>query len=280
MVTSSMIGPETVRELIVHEARVHAMPGREIRQLDDATVLYDPRDAEPFWNRLVGLRWPSDGRAFDRRLDEVITLFATLGRVPHVWPLPLANEPPDLIGRLVGTGFESISETVVMVLVNPSVARNSSVASPGDDQNITVDRFQGLTAASVRASPALAEVLVDAFDVGIERLGATEAETLAALDEQGVDITLVTLDGEPAAVAKRTTLDGMSYISSIGTRRRFRGRGLGRLVTALVSRDAFEFGSRWTYLAVHAENHVARRVYERVGYVAIGAPVPHLLLRG
>jgi ribosomal protein S18 acetylase RimI-like enzyme len=278
--THSTIGPENVRELIVHEARVHAMQGREIRQLDDATVLYDPRDAEPFWNRLVGLRWPSDGRAFDRRLDEAITLFATLGRVPHVWPLPLGNEPGDLVGRLVATGFESIGETVVMVLVNPSAARNSSVASPGDDQNITVDRFHGLTAASVGASAALAEVLVDAFDVGVERLAAIEAETLAALDAQEVDITLVTLDGQPAAVAKRTTLDRMSYISSIGTRPRFRGRGLGRLVTALVSRDALEAGSRWTYLAVHAENRVARRVYERVGYMAIGAPVPDLLLRG
>jgi ribosomal protein S18 acetylase RimI-like enzyme len=279
VLTSSVIGPDAARDLIIHEARVHAMPRREIRDLEGATVLYDPRDPEPFWNRLVGLRWPSDGREFDRRLDEAVTLFATLGRVPHVWPLPLGNQPADLIARLVGTGFESLGETVVMVLVNPSAARLAGVASSGDAKRITTERFHGMTEASVRASSAVAQVLVDAFDVGIERLQAIEAETLASFDEGAVHLTLICLDGEPAAVAKRTTLDGMSYISSIGTRPRFRGRGLGRLVTAAVSMDAFESGSRWTYLAVHVENRVARRVYERVGYAVIGAPVPDLLLR-
>ena len=85
-------------------------------------------------------------------------------------------------------------------------------------------------------------------------------------------------DGEPAATARRTTFDGASYLSSIGTRPAFRGRGLGALVTALATRDSLAAGSRLTYLGVFADNAIARRMYERLGFVPIGRPGSDLLL--
>ena len=42
---------------------------------------------------------------------------------------------------------------------------------------------------------------------------------------------LLRFDGQPAAVARRATFDGLSYLSSIGTASWARGRGFGRLVT-------------------------------------------------
>ena len=60
------IDAATMRRLLVHEARVHAMPDRELRDLGDAILLHDPTDPEPFWNRLEALRWPDDPDAFDR----------------------------------------------------------------------------------------------------------------------------------------------------------------------------------------------------------------------
>ena len=70
-----------------------------------------------------------------------------------------------------------------------------------------------------------------------------------------------------------------SYLSSIGTRPTFRGRGLGRIVTEAVTRDAVGAGNRWTYLGVFHDNAVARRMYEGLGFQAIGKPSPDLLLR-
>ena len=52
-----------------------------------------PIEREPFWNRLEGLRWPEDPGAFDRRLTEVLVLFASIGRTPHIWASPIHDLP-------------------------------------------------------------------------------------------------------------------------------------------------------------------------------------------
>src|SRR5207249_4393448 len=83
----------------------------------------------------------------------------------------------------------------------------------------------------------------------------------------------------PAAVARRTTFSGASYLSSIGTDPAFRGQGLGRLVTSIVVGDALRAGSRWIYLGVFQENDVAQRLYASLGFDAIGGVAPDLLLR-
>ena len=73
------------------------MIGREVRDLGDAVLLHDASDREPFWNRLAGVDWPTGAAAFDRRLTEALALFAGLDRIPHVWPMPGYDEPPDLM---------------------------------------------------------------------------------------------------------------------------------------------------------------------------------------
>ncbi|HEX7222043.1 MAG TPA: GNAT family N-acetyltransferase, partial [Candidatus Limnocylindrales bacterium] len=60
---------------------------------------------------------------------------------------------------------------------------------------------------------------------------------------------------------------------------KFRGQGLGRLVTVSAVREALATGSDWTYLGVFSDNAVARRLYENLGFAAIGGPSPDLLLR-
>jgi hypothetical protein len=79
---NGLVDPDTMRRLLVHEARVHAMPNRELRDLGDAILLYDPAEPEPFWNRVEAIRWPADANAFDRRLTEVLVLFTSIGRQP------------------------------------------------------------------------------------------------------------------------------------------------------------------------------------------------------
>jgi FR47-like protein len=266
-----------MRRLLLHEARVHAVPGRALRDLGDSLLLHDPVEPEPFWNRLEALRWPVDGGAFDRRLTETLVLFASIGRQPHIWASPLHDVPGDLVARLAANGFRDVGDGNLMVLADPEPARLATTRPLRD--GVTVERLADVrsTAASA-ASSAIVEVLIDAFDVDPERRPALELETAASLTHPWFTHYLVRADGAPAAVARRATFDGVSYLSSIGTTGWARGRGFGSLVTQLASADGLAAGSEWVHLGVFAENLRAIGVYERSGFEPIGASSPDMLL--
>jgi ribosomal protein S18 acetylase RimI-like enzyme len=268
------------RWLAWHEAVSHGLVGREVRQLGDAVMLHDPVDREPFWNRVAGLAWPSESRAFDRRLAELLALFASLDRTPHIWPLPGFDEPLDLTARLLAHGFEDMGEGLLMAF-DPDGPGGEAAPRPVTAPGLSVERLHHRAgAAAEEAARAIGLVLGEAFNVEPDRVAAIEQETLILLGREAFHACLIRVDGEPAATARRTTFDGASYLSSIGTRPQFRGLGLGRLVSDAVLRDALDAGSRWTYLGVFADNGVARRMYEGLGFVPIGGPAPDLLLRG
>jgi ribosomal protein S18 acetylase RimI-like enzyme len=267
-----------VRWLAWHEASSHGLIGREVRDLGDAILLHDPTDREPFWNRLSGIAWPVDPAAFDRRLAEALALFAILDRIPHVWPMPGFDEPADLADRLAANGFEDHGRGMFMVLDPPRAALR--LDPPDGADGLTIERLQKLGGdAAATAAKAVGEVLVASFNVEPERRVAIELEALQGLQLDAYHAVLVRVEGRPAAVARRTTFAGTSYLSSIGTHPDFRGRGLGRLVTSVAVADAIAHGSRWTYLGVFEENIVARALYERLGFAIVGGPAPDLLLR-
>jgi len=270
-----------MRRILVHEARVHATPGRELRDLGDSLLLHDPLDPEPFWNRLEAVRWPDDTSAFDRRLDELLVLFASLGRRPHVWASPAHDAPGDLVERLVAAGFEDIGPGLVMVLMDREVPGRLVEEAGRGDPSIEIERWSGLAgAAADRVAAEIVEVLLDAFGVEDQRSGPIRAETVASLGHPWFTHYLVRWRGTPAAVARRATFDGLTYLSSIGTAPAARGRGLARLVTAAAAHDAAEAGSDHVSLGVFAENDQAIRLYRRVGFETLGTPVPDLLLVG
>jgi ribosomal protein S18 acetylase RimI-like enzyme len=265
------------RWLARHEARCHALSSREVRELGDGVLLYDPADREPFWNRLAGAAWPSAPGAFDHRLAEVLALFASLDRIPHLWPMPGFDEPPDLVQRLLAHGFQDVGAGMLMGL-DPEAA----ALDPVVDADVTIERLDGATSQAEDLSATIrgiAAVLAEAFTIEQMVVDAIEADTRAAMDSASFHALLVRVDGEPAATVRRTTFDGASYLSSIGTRPAFRGRGLGRLVTALAAQESLDAGSGVTYLGVFAENEVAQGLYARLGFVPIGGPGPDLLLR-
>ena len=268
---------EEVGWLAWHEARSHALIGREVRDLGDAVLLHDETDREPFWNRIAGVAWPAAPSAFDRRLTEALALFAGLDRVPHVWPMPGFDEPSDLTARLLANGFEDFGGGLLM-------AFDPALAAPHTDRpnepSISLERLHRLTGEpAAEAARAIATVLLTSFMVEAERRVAIELEAVLGLATDEYHAILVRVDGKPAAVARRTTFAGASYLSSIGTDPAFQGRGLGRLVTSVALADALADGSRWTYLGVFEENAVARRMYGSLGFVAIGGVAPDLLLR-
>ena len=267
----------TLRLLMGHEARLHAIAGRELRDLGDALLLLDRRDAEPYWNRLVAPEWPEERAGFARAVDNTITIFATLGRIPHIWPYPSRNQPRDIVDRLWAAGFEVMGSDHLMVLGDsvPAIRLALQPLPPG----VTVERLHRVTGASLDAAPGIARVLAEAFAVDDERRSSIELETLGSLEGSVLHVVLVRVNGEPAAVAKRSTQDGISYLSSIGTRPRLRRRGLGGLATAIATADAIEAGSTWTYLKVDTANLDAQRLYGALGYVRVPGQVDDLLLR-
>lgn len=268
-----------MRRLLVHEARVHSMPNREIRDLGDGILLHDPRDPEPFWNRLEAIRWPLAPDAFDQRLSETLILFAALTRQPHIWPSPVHDAPDDLVERLIANGFRDMGAGCVMALVDDT--RSRGVVDRDYGPAIRLERLNGLTIrAAKEALASVVPVLVDAFDVDALRLPGVTAETAASLSNPVFTHYLASVDGVPAAVARRATFEGLSYLSSIGTASWARGRGLGELVTLAATADAVTAGSEWTYLGVFADNQVAMRLYRRAGFDLVGDPAPDLLLVG
>jgi ribosomal protein S18 acetylase RimI-like enzyme len=266
-----------VRWLAWHEARSHALIGREVRDLGDAVMLYDATDREPFWNRIAGVAWPAEPGAFDRRLTEALALFAGLDRIPHVWPTPGFDEPTDLTARLLANGFEDHGGGLLMAF---DPAQPIPTVAPQPASDVTIERLHLLSGPpALEAARAIAAVLLASFVVEPERRIAIELEAVQGLTSESYHAIIVRVDGEPAAVARRTTFAGASYLSSIGTEPAFRGRGLGKLVTALAVADALADRSRWTYLGVFEENAVARGLYASLGFVPIGGVAPDLLLR-
>lgn len=269
----------TIRRLLKHEAQVHAIPGRELRDLGDALLLHDPTDPEPFWNRLEGIDWPSEPTAFDQRLSEIRILFASIGRQPHIWLAPPHDEPPDLEARLAANGFEDMGKGLLMIARDDDRARKGLAASPGVDA--AVERPSGIVGhAAALVADEIVTVLFDAFAVAEARRANIVAETMASLGDPRFTHYLVRRDGEAVAVARSATFDGLSYLSSIGTVERARGHGLGRLVTASALKDALDAGSEWVHLGVFADNPTAIALYERLGFVAAMDPGPDMVLVG
>ncbi len=162
------IDAATLRRLLRHEAQVHAIPGRELRDLGDSLLLHDRDDPEPFWNRVEGICWPSEPTAFDRRLAEVGILFASIGRQPHMWLAPPHDEPADLEARLLANGFEDMGKGLLMIARTDDQARDALAVSPGADTALErLSRIDGRDAEL--AADAIVGVLFDAFGVGEAR---------------------------------------------------------------------------------------------------------------
>jgi ribosomal protein S18 acetylase RimI-like enzyme len=89
---------------------------------------------------------------------------------------------------------------------------------------------------------------------------------------------ILRIDGEPVATGERYTFDGASYISSIGTRNAWRGRGFGRHITLALARDSVAAGCDLVYLGVYADNTAAIRLYERLGFAMLGPRSSDMLL--
>ncbi len=288
MTAAIELAPELVRALERHETEAHAIGGRELVDQGDALALIDPADPDPFWNRIVSLRWPSHPAAFDRRLEQAITFFATRNRRPHVWPTVSGDEPPDLVDRLVASGFADTGRGILMAReisafhdrVQPARDTAVEMVRSGAAQPLISDVARVLAEAfSPRGETEEAEDPRDATAIEATTL-AVAADLARLLGDPRVAFALARVGGVPAAVAKVTGGSGLAYLSSIGTRPVYRGRGLAALVTRRALVESRRSGGSLAYLGVFEGNVRAVRLYARLGFAIVGRPVPDLLLVG
>jgi ribosomal protein S18 acetylase RimI-like enzyme len=269
------LSQETLRQLEIHPARAVAIPGRGWRDLGDAVMLFSAGEKEPFFNRLTAVRWPDEPRAFDTRLRQVADLFAALGRKPHFWVIPGLSTPVDLVGRLAANGFVDQGGGLDMILVKDPNDR-PDVPLPG---GAVLERWN---CPSPQERPGLARdlalVIGESFHIPGSRRRSLVAEIALTLERPNFHAYLLRVDGEPVATGERYSFDGASYLSSIGTRPEWRGRGFGGLITLALARDSLACGFDLVYLGVHTENARAIRLYERLGFAKLGPPSADMLL--
>lgn len=264
----------TVRFLEAHRLRAIAIPGRGWRDLGDAVMLFSAAERDPFFNRLSAIRWPADAAAFDARLSQARELFSALERRPYIWVTPGATTPPDIVARLEACGFVDQGGGLDMVLVRDPAADKAALP-PG----ATLQHWHATPSEELAArAEALALVVGDSFAIPAERRPNLVAEIALTLAQPHFHAYLLAIDGEPVATGQRYTFDGASYLSSIGTRPAWRGRGLGTAVTRALARDSVAEGARLVYLAVHAGNDQATSLYERLGFAVLGPRFADMLL--
>lgn len=269
------LSQETLRFLEIHPARAIAIPGRGWHDLGDAVMLFSAGEKEAFFNRLTAVRWPDEARAFDARLRRANEVFAALDRKPYVWAIPNLSTPADLAARLAAKGFVDQGGGYDMVLLaDPRDLADGSLPSGG-----VLERWN---CPSPHDRPAVAEALAlvigESFHIPDSRRANLAAEIALTLEQARFHAYVLRIDGEPVATGERYSFDGASYLSSIGTRPGWRGRGFGRLITLALARDSLASGFDLVYLGVYADNTPAMRLYERLGFATLGSRSADMLL--
>ncbi len=269
------LSPETLRFLEIHPVRAISIPGRAWRDFGDSVMLYSAGENDPFFNRFTAVRWPEDPREFDARLGQALELFVALERNPYFWVIPGLSTPGDVVSRLAANGFVDQGGGYDMVLLrNPDGEPEAALP-----HEAVLERWNNPSEADRPAlAEALARVIGEAFRIPGDRHENLVAEIGLTLRQPTFHAYLIRVDGEPAATGERYTFDGASYVSSIGTRPQWRGRGFGEAITRALARDSVAAGHDLVYLGVYAENARAIRLYERLGFGILGPRSSDMLL--
>jgi ribosomal protein S18 acetylase RimI-like enzyme len=269
------LSPETLRFLEGHQARAIAIPGRGWRDFGHSLMLFSGSEKDPFFNRLTAVRWPEDPAEFDAVLAECLELFKALDRKPYVWVVPGLSTPSDVVARLAANGFEDQGGGFDMLLTGDPDSVVQDPLPPG----AVLERWNNPSDADRPSlAEALALVISESFHIPEIRRENLIREISLTLEQPRFHAYVLRVDGEPVATGERYTFDGASYISSIGTRPAWRGRGFGGLITLALARDSVASGANLVYLGVYADNMRAIRLYQRLGFKLMGPRSSDMLL--
>ena len=266
-----------MRRLLLHEARVHAIPGRtcatsatrSCSTIRSTRAVLEPARRAALAGRARRLRSAADRDARPVRVDSADS--RTSGRRRSTMRPP--TSPPGSSPTASATWARATSWSSSIRL--PPGSRPAGRRADG----VTIERLAGLSGRGRgRGRAPIVEVLLDAFEVDAERQTGIEAETARRSGTRGSPTT------SSARTAGRRRSRGvprstaLSYLSSIGTAGWARGRGLGSLVTRLASADGLPRQRRTSISASSPRTPGPSRSTSDPGSQRLGRWCPDLVL--
>jgi ribosomal protein S18 acetylase RimI-like enzyme len=276
-----------------HDELATALYGGELHELAGARLLYNRYIDEPEWSHAGALEL--DEAAWPDLLAAIRDFFHRRQRAAALVTDPW-SAPPTLAERLARDGWVEAFRHSGLVFPRqallpeidwPSRSTIEELASPAppvDEEPIELTSFvEEISTFAPHSFPTMETflaVFVAAFAEtapGYSFHGYRRAIPAGfERPRPGVEIvhTLVTVDGQPAAVGSRALAGGVAGLYNLGVAPRFRGRGLGGTVTLHRVAEARAAGAEVVYLLTEdAEVEAAQRArgfvpaFELVGWV-------------
>ena len=234
----------------VEDAGINASAPREQLWIDGWLVRFSPGKAK----RARCIQAVAAGRmSVEAKLERCLALYARVGLRPYVRVTPF-SQPEGLDATLARRGMERIDDTRVMVATLDSHC--AAIADARDAAGVRLEPCSGVAFAEwvgAQRRSSMAERTAHA-----ERLRASPVDYRASL--------LIDSSGEPVAGGQVAIEADLVGLYDVFTAESARGRGLAQTLCAQMLGIAASAGARSAYLQVEANNTVARRIYQRLGF--------------
>jgi GNAT superfamily N-acetyltransferase len=232
----------------IEDASLNASAPRQQRWMDGWIIRTSPGKAR----RARCINAVAAGRLpLQRKLDLAAAVFREAG-LPMVVRITRFTLPSDLDAELAARGWSEVDDTRVMV--RTGLIAETPAPLPAGTQWVPLDAAEyAHVVGSLRGSPA------GQIQAHAERL------MLSPVPYRGYAIRRVA-DGVVLACGQFAREAELVGLYDVFTRDSERGKGLaGLLCKRLLSLAAME-SAEVAYLQTEAENHAARRVYQRLGF--------------
>lgn len=177
-------------------------------------------------------------------------------QLPLLFRVTPFSQPASLDSFLQKRGFVAIDETRVMTRPLPGRQIDARQVVDGarlDLRSVDIGEF-ATTVGALRASSAT-QVMAHEIRLRASPLLQTSLRRV------------VTVQSEPVAAGQTVVEAENAGLYDIVTAPKWRGRGIGRALSAVLLADAVLCGARNAYLQVDAGNAPARSVYSTLGFV-------------
>jgi ribosomal protein S18 acetylase RimI-like enzyme len=244
------------RAVDAHDRLIAALYAGELIEIDGARLTHNRFIEELEWNHAGRVALPEDDdEAIDRLLADVSDFFAARRRTPSVLLDPFTY-PPDFAAELSARGWSEAYRHAGLIF--PAREAVAEIAWPASAAIAESTRSAAGAASEAAVAFPSMKVFASVFEASFAETadgdlsaGYFDAFPAAmARPAAGVEAvhTLVTIDGEPAAVGSRALADGVAGLYNLGVAPRFRRHGLGGAITLHRVREARAAGAEVVYL--------------------------------
>ncbi len=248
--------PASELDAIERNAYEAIQPGVvEIRDVGDAWIVRAPGPPGAIgYSRAAVLRFAS-AEAAGTRLDELTRGFHGEGRSAAFAFAHGVSRPTDL-GRVLRERrlVEIEREAVLWAREAPAIPHLGPAL-----------RIEQVSEAS---PPHYVDVEAAVFGIPPGMAAGRLPSLRTSLGLPGRRAYVVSAGGRYVATTRLTVVAGLASLTSVGVLPEMRGRGYGRLITAVATRAGLAAGARLVWLAVAPDNTAAMRLYEGLGYRA------------